>query len=213
MEVIINKKFDTTTETTDRVLEIAEAFGLGLEDKEFVIYKNLKLDIKDDDIVYINGQSGSGKSILLYELEKELKKQGKKICNINDVEIKDEPLIEQVCDNVHEALNLLSKVGLNDAYLLIRKPKELSDGQKYRFRLAKLLEKNADVWIADEFGAVLDRTTAKVVAFNIQKIARQNKKMLIVATTHTDLEEELAPNLTIFKNYQDKIDISRLNSD
>lgn len=209
MEVIINKKFDTTTETTDRVLEIAEAFGLGLEDKEFVIYKNLKLDIKDDDIVYINGQSGSGKSILLYELEKELIKQGKKVCNINDVEIKDEPLIEQVCDNVHEALNLLSKVGLNDAYLLIRKPKELSDGQKYRFRLAKLLEKNADVWVADEFGAVLDRTTAKVVAFNIQKIARQNKKMLIVATTHTDLVEELAPDITIFKNYQDRIDINR----
>lgn len=47
--------------------------------------------------------------------------------------------------------------GLNDAYLFVRKPSEMSDGQKYRLKIAKLIESGADVWVADEFGAVLDQ--------------------------------------------------------
>lgn len=50
--------------------------------------------------------------------------------------------------------------GLNDAYLFVRKPSEMSDGQKYRLKIAKLIESGAKVWAADEFGAVLDRVTA-----------------------------------------------------
>ncbi len=48
--------------------------------------------------------------------------------------------------------------------MFIRKPNELSDGQRYRFCLAKLIESKAKVWVADEFLAVLDRTTAKVIS-------------------------------------------------
>jgi ABC-type glutathione transport system ATPase component len=51
-----------------RVVEIAEAFGLGLDDKEFVIFDKLELQVKQGDVVYITGQSGSGKSLLLREL-------------------------------------------------------------------------------------------------------------------------------------------------
>jgi ABC-type ATPase with predicted acetyltransferase domain len=63
--------------------------------------------------------------------------------------------------------------GLNDAYLFVRKPSEMSDGQKYRLKIAKLIESGADVWVADEFGAVLDRVTAQVVASNLQRAARK----------------------------------------
>lgn len=211
---IINKSFETQVTCTDRVLEVAEAFGLGLDDKKFVLYDNLELEVRDGDVVYINGQSGSGKSVLLQELQKEMEKAGKKVLNINSVIIdKDKPVIDQIGSNMHEAINLLSKTGINDAYLLIRKPCELSDGQRYRLWLAKLIENDADVWVADEFGAVLDRITAKVVAFNIQKVARRLGKTLIVATTHTDLLEELGPDLEIYKTYQDKVVINERNRD
>jgi ABC-type ATPase with predicted acetyltransferase domain len=39
----------------------------------------------------------------------------------------------------------------------------------------------------DEFCATLDRETAKIVAFNVQKQARRMGRAVIVATTHTDL--------------------------
>ena len=203
----INKSFETQTKCTDRVIEVAEAFGLGLDDKKFVLYDNIQIDVNDGDVIYINGQSGSGKSVLLKELASEMQKTGKKVANIESVVFSPtEPVIDQV--GRHEAIDLLSKTGINDAYILIRKPGELSDGQRYRLQLAKLIEEDADVWVADEFGAVLDRVTAKAVAFNMQKVARKLGKTLIVATTHTDLKEELAPDLEIYKTYQDKVMIN-----
>lgn len=209
MEYIINKSFETKTQCTERVIEVAESFGLGLDDKKFTLYDNLQLKIEDGDVVYINGQSGSGKSVLLRELSNEMRKAGKIVANIDSVEYDNtKPVIDQVGKNMHEAIDLLSKVGINDAYLLIRKPSELSDGQKYRLRLAKLIESSADVWVADEFGAVLDRLTAKAVAFNMQKVARNYGKTLIVATTHTDLREELGADVEIYKTYQDKVVIN-----
>jgi uncharacterized protein len=205
VRTITNVSFDSKVERTQRVLEVAEAFGIGLDDKRFVIYDNCKLDIEDSDIVYITGQSGSGKSVLLRELARQLSEAGKKVVNIDQIILAEKPIVELVGENIQESLEILAKAGLNDAYLFIRKPSELSDGQRYRLRLALLMVSNTDVWVADEFGAILDRTTAKIIAFSISKYARQLGKTLIVATTHTDLEDELAPTYRIDKRFREKL--------
>jgi DNA-directed RNA polymerase subunit RPC12/RpoP len=85
---------------------------------------------------------------------------------------------------------------------------QLSDGQKYRYRIAKLIESGKDWWLMDEFAATLDRDTAKIVAFNPQKFARQQGKAVIAATTHGDLLEDLAPNVLIQKRFGKEILIS-----
>jgi hypothetical protein len=205
----VDKRFHTSVERTDRVLEIAEAFGLGLDDKEFVVFDHQPIDIEQGDVVYVTGQSGAGKSTVLRELKTLLAADGKVIADIDAVPLGDRPLIDQIGKNTTEALNFLSVAGLNDAYLFIRKPAELSDGQRYRFRLAKVIESGANVWVADEFLAVLDRVTAKVLAFNLQKVARKAGATLLVATTHTDMVEDLAPTLFIEKRYREKIKIVR----
>jgi ABC-type ATPase with predicted acetyltransferase domain len=207
---ILDKRFTSAVERTDRVLEIAEAFGLGLDDKEFVIFDNQEIPVEQGDVVYITGQSGSGKSLALRELKKQMSEKGMQVSDIDEVPLDNsKPLIDQIGKNTTEALTLLSIAGLNDAYLFVRKPNELSDGQRYRFRLAKIIESGAKVWVADEFLAVLDRVTAKVIAFNLQKIARKMGATLMVATTHTDMVEDLAPNLYIEKRYREKIKIVR----
>lgn len=205
----INKRYSTEVERSSRVLEIAEAFGIGLDDKEFVVFDNLDLEIEQGDVVYITGQSGSGKSTVLRELAHVMGESGLTVSDIDKVLLEDKPLIDQIGETTQEALTLLSIAGLNDAYLFIRKPSELSDGQRYRFRLAKLIESGAKVWIADEFLAVLDRTTAKVIAFNLQKIARRVGATVLVATTHSDMVEDLAPSIYIDKRYREKIEITR----
>jgi energy-coupling factor transporter ATP-binding protein EcfA2 len=106
----------------------------------------------------------------------------------------------------------LSRVGLNDAYLFVKRFKELSDGQKYRYKLAKLIESKAQFWIADEFCSTLDRDTAKIVAFNAQKIARKEKKALIVATCDRDLFEDLKPNVYIVKEFGQEVRVYYFNS-
>jgi len=209
MKFSVTKKFNTTVDRSSRVMEIAESFGLGLEDKEFVLYDSLEINIKPGDVIYITGQSGSGKSVILNELANEMSTIGIKVANIDQVELKEVALIDQIGENTKHAMKLLSAAGVNDAYLTLRKPSELSDGQRYRFKLAKLMEMNADVWVADEFGAVLDRPTAKAVASNLQKTARNMGKpvTVMVATTHTDLIDDLNPNMVIHKRFRDVVDI------
>jgi len=189
-------------------MECAEAFGLGLDDKSFVVFDQQEVEVNAGDIVYITGQSGSGKSVLLRELSS-LMGEDQVVANIDLVELKDVPLVDQIGNNTSQAITYLCAAGLNDAYLFIRKPKELSDGQRYRFRIAKMIESGASVWVADEFGAVLDRTTARVVAFNLQRQARSVGATVIVATTHKDLVEELGPNLYVEKRFMERVSVDR----
>lgn len=202
----VDRRFTTGVERTSRVLEVAEAFGLGLDASEFVVYDKLPLEVRQGDVVYITGQSGSGKSLLLRDLAEQMAAKGLVVANIDQIVLPEVPLVDQIGKNTTEALELLSKAGLNDAYLFIRKPSELSDGQRYRLRLAHLMNIEAAVWVADEFGAVLDRTTARVVAFSMAKVARALGRTLIVATTHTDLDNELGPNVRVLKRFREKIE-------
>ena len=215
MNYSITKIFKSSVERTQRVLEVAESFGLGLNDKEFVVYNNFNIDIKPGDVVYITGQSGSGKSLLLSELAQQMRQEKDvKVGDVDQIEWDDnKPLVDQIGTTMAEAIRILSIAGINDAFLLIRSPKQLSDGQKYRLALAKLIESGANVWVADEFGAKLDRTTAKVVAFSMQKIARQLGITLMVATTHTDLGDELGANVVVTKHYMDRITITKRDDD
>ncbi len=199
-------RFKTRVDKTPRVLRVAEAFGIGLSESEFVIYDNFELKVEDTDIVYITGQSGSGKSLLLKALAEKLTAT-KKVARLDDVELQDVPVIDQIGRDFSEGLNFLAKAGVSDAFLYVRKPSELSDGQRYRVKLAKLIESGAEVWVADEFGAVLDRKTAMGIAYNMARTARKAGAMLIVATTHTDLEKDLGPNVVVTKHYRERIKV------
>lgn len=205
----LSKSFKTSVERTPRVLEIAEAFGLGLSDKEFVVYDDLEIEVNPGEVIYFTGQSGSGKSLGLKLVAEQMGQAGLRVVDLNNVALDPtKPVIDQVGKTTVEALDLLAKAGISDAWIYLRKPHELSDGQRYRLKLAVVMDSGADVWIADEFGAVLDRATAKAVAFSMQKVARREDKTLMVATTHDDLVEELAPNLTITKRFREKVEIS-----
>jgi len=209
---IINISYETAApQPTQRVVAVAESFGLGLDQRhKFTIYDNVELKISPHDIVYITGESGSGKSALLKTLENDIKNDmGTTAANINDIKPPpDQPIIETVGNTTEQALELLSRVGLNDAFLFLRTYQQLSDGQRHRYRTAKLIETGAQFWILDEFAATLDRDTAKIVAYNVQKLARQHGKAVIAATTHTDLHADLQPSVHIHKRFGRELEIN-----
>lgn len=207
-ERVFDIRFKTRVQRTPRVLEVAEAFGIGLAESEFVVYDNLHLKVDQGDVVYITGQSGSGKSLLLKALAHKLQEEGKLVARLDDVVLDDRPIIEQVGRNMAEAGQILSRAGISDAYLYVRSPDHLSDGQRYRARLAKVIESGANVWVADEFGAVLDRVTAKAVAYNVARAAREFGATLIVATTHDDLIAELGPTVTVRKLFRERVSVA-----
>ena len=205
---LINVAFQTRVTKTTRTLEIAESFGLGLDEKEWSLYDNLELEIRGGDVVYITGQSGSGKSVVLRELQRLMREEGQDVASIEDFAFDDSKnVIDQLGKTTSEALGLLSMAGLNDAYLFVRKPSEMSDGQRYRLKIAKLIETGAKIWVADEFGAVLDRVTAQVVASNLQRAARKAGATVMVATTHEDLKNALRPDVQITKHYKERVKV------
>ncbi|HCB3859403.1 TPA: ParB N-terminal domain-containing protein, partial [Escherichia coli] len=67
------------------------------------------------------------------------------------------------------------------------------------------------VWAADEFGAVLDRVTAQVVASNLQRAARKVGATVMVATTHEDLKNALRPDMQITKHYKERVKVEYHN--
>ena len=81
----ITISYKTATNITPRTLAVAEAFGIGVDQKrQHVLYDNIELKIAPNDIVYIKGESGSGKSVLLKRLEKLLSPN---TINIQDVHV------------------------------------------------------------------------------------------------------------------------------
>ncbi|KPV63330.1 MAG: hypothetical protein AOA65_1338 [Candidatus Bathyarchaeota archaeon BA1] len=110
-------------ELTPRTIAVAEGFGLGIDEGQtFPIYENAQFKISPTDIVLITGDSGSGKSVLLKVFEKDIKQDmGLSCVNIADIQPElSKPLIETIGEILGEGLELLSKVGLNDAFLFLR---------------------------------------------------------------------------------------------
>ena len=202
--LVFDKKFQTSPiEISDRVVAVSDAFGIGVDQERiFTIFDNLELKYDDGDFMYITGDSGSGKSTFLKIFHKHELERGRKCVNFDDIQpSSDEVLINSIGENQLDAMRILGVVGLSEAFLMVRRYKELSDGQKYRYRLGKAIDQDADTFLVDEFGAKLDREMAKTLAFCIQKWARKNKKTVVIATTHRDLMEDFNADIIFDRRF------------
>ena len=196
--------------------EVADLFGLAEEPREHTVAENVVLDVRPGDLVIFTGPSGSGKSSLLRAAAAQLGAGDAFARPLPDL-----PLIDALPGTVDERLATLAGCGLSEARLLLRTPAELSEGQRYRFRLAhSFAEVKRDLEgvgvsgthplshgrgspdcgsfvAADEFTATLDRTLAKVVACNVRKLVSRTRVGLLAATTHEDIVEDLQPDLWV----------------
>jgi ABC-type ATPase with predicted acetyltransferase domain len=182
---------------SERSASVMRMFGLTtdrLAKTSFTV--NCQLEINKGDIVYITGPSGAGKSVLLKELEKAVPSSDK--VNLNEVKLaRDKSVIDCIDGDFVEGLRTLSIAGLNDAFCVLSKPVNLSDGQKYRFRLAVALASGAKFIFADEYCSELDRITAAVISYNIQKYAKRTGVTFILASSHEDILLDLAPDVLV----------------
>lgn len=197
---------------TVRASRVMDHFGIGFEHGQHVIAHELELPIQPGQVVLFTGPSGSGKSSLMRAAAAHLSGVAgvgtsaasetpgspcASILSIEDLPLNDALLIDALPIDALEAMQLLAQCGLGEARLLLRRPAELSDGQRYRFRLALGLAHKPDWLVADEFTATLDRTLAKVIAFNIRRLADRTGSGFLLATTHEDIVDDLAPDVHV----------------
>src|SRR5699024_12634270 len=138
--------------------------------------------------LYITEESRSGKSLILNTAFTETE--------INEEEFENTQLIK-LGDCVDATLRLLNMLGIGDAALLTLCPNQLSDRQRSRARIAKMVIDGNKEIVLDEFLSTLDRTTAKSVAYNVQKVMRSLGIRLIVSTAHNDLNKYLKPDIIV----------------
>ncbi len=196
---------------------VMDHFGIDFEQGEHVIAEDLELDLRPGDVTFFTGPSGSGKSSLLRAAAEQL--DPATVLWIDRLAMPETPLVDAMPLPIKESLDLLAACGLGEAQLLLRSPSELSDGQRYRFRLAlgiallthhSSLKTHHSLWlVADEFSAALDRTLAKVLAFNIRRLARRTGVGFLLATTHDDLLADLDPDVLVRCDLDGRITVER----
>jgi ABC-type ATPase with predicted acetyltransferase domain len=201
-------------EPSPRVLETALMFGLGVDDRrDMVIVPPTDIPLSPGAIVFITGPSGGGKSTILRLIAEQLRIAGTTIITADDDETScDATVIDLIGADLRSAASILSLVGLGDAFVMLRRPCELSDGQRARFSLAWMIERAQTagrpcVVMMDEFAATLDRLTAGTIAANIRRWITATKHTFIAATTHDDVLEPLSPDVLVFKGLGDQIEV------
>lgn len=182
---------------TVRAAQVMQHFGIDFEHGKQVIAEGLDLPLAAGQIVLFTGDSGSGKSSLMRETAVRLRDQGASVVNVDDLDLGRELLIDRLDTDLDGALKLLAACGLGEAQLMLRSPAELSEGQRYRFRLALALSQSPQWLLADEFTATLDRTLARVISANLRKVADRTGTGFLLATTHADLLADLDPDLHV----------------
>nr|WP_314277489.1 ABC transporter ATP-binding protein [uncultured Peptostreptococcus sp.] len=200
---------------SDNLIEVSnlrKSYGQG--DNRVDVLKGIDCKIKRGSICTLLGPSGSGKSTFLNILGGiESFEEGSLI--VDGLELKNlskKDLLQYRRDKlgfVFQFYNLVSNLTLKEnievgAYLskdpldlddLIEKlglvdhqskfPNQLSGGQQQRTAIARALSKSPTILLCDEPTGALDYSTAKDVLKMIQKINKEYKSTIIIATHNT----------------------------
>jgi energy-coupling factor transporter ATP-binding protein EcfA2 len=139
-------------------------------------------NLPTEGIILIAGTSGSGKSTIL-----------RSIADVTPAIIDYDKTVIENFSSPEEGEQLLLSCGLRSIPTWFRSPKTLSNGEFHRFEVALGLDKG--IFIIDEFTSVVDRDTAKSLAYSIRKYfdKQVTHKVLYIASCHKDIIDWLDP--------------------
>ena len=123
---------------SDRTAAVASQFGLPTFEPVLNVLEPIELDLEPGRIIAVVGPSGSGKSTLLDRVAQACSGA----CVVNRVTFPQEAaLVDRIAPwaPLAEGLALLSACALGEPRLWLRRFAELSDGERFRARLARAL--------------------------------------------------------------------------
>ena len=182
----------TKIESSFRVDQVRGMFDV--PHKEEIVTEwdvSIPFDVKEWSIGAIIGASGSGKTTIATELFK----------NDHLHTSFDWHPTQSILDGfskdhaTKDVVEMLSSVGLSSPPHWLKPFGHLSNGQKFRVELARLLLSNHSRVLFDEFTSVVDRDVAKVCCAALSKTIRRKKAPQLVAIScHFDIIDWLQPD-------------------
>lgn len=194
-------------------------------------FKNIldieNLEINENVVTVVKGESGSGKSTMLKLLNNIISPDsgivmynGVDVNDISPITLRREVIMQSQFPtifpgNVRENLNIIftlrGEEGLADEKLLkameiVNLKKDLNDdaqnlsgGEKTRLSIARLFLVEPDVFLLDEPGASLDSKTEEILMNNvISEIKRRNKTLIYIS--HSENQEMIADEIITLKD-------------
>lgn len=155
--------------------------------KEF----NVNIPIEDQkwNVGLIVGASGTGKTTIAKNVFSDFNL-------FQGFEWSENSIIDDFEDKytAKEITEILSKVGFSSPPDWLKPFAVLSNGQKMRAELARLILESDQPFIYDEFTSVVDRQVAQIGSAAIQKFIRKQDKQFIAVSCHYDIEKWLEPD-------------------
>lgn len=149
------------------------------------------LPIEDSEwkIGLIVGASGSGKTSIGSQI-------GSGIYDLYKRWDEDKPIVDCIAPDgdFNTVTGALSAVGLGDVPAWLRPFHVLSNGEKFRAGLDRLICEQPDMAVVDEFTSVIDRQIAKIGAGAFSKSWKRTGKRIILLSCHYDIIEWLQPD-------------------
>lgn len=194
-------------------------------------FKNIldieNLEINENVVTVVKGESGSGKSTMLKLLNNIISPDsgivmynGVDVNDINPITLRREVIMQSQFPtifpgNVRENLNFIftlrGEEGLSDEKLLksmeiVNLKKDLNDdaqnlsgGEKTRLSIARLFLVKPDVFLLDEPGASLDSKTEEILMNNvIAEIKKRNKTLVFIS--HSENPEIISDDIITLKD-------------
>jgi len=139
----------------------------------------------------IVGPSGSGKSSL-----GEAAWGGGHIHDLYAGWPEDKPIVDCIAPDgdFNQVTGALAAVGLGDVPAWLRPFKVLSNGEKFRAGLARLMVERPQKAVIDEFTSVVDRHIAQIGASAFAKSWRRGEGQVILLSPHYDIVDWLEPD-------------------
>lgn len=156
-----------------------------------------EMNKSDWNILLICGKSGSGKSTIL----KEMYGGAQKVTyDYSKCVISQFPNLTE-----EEACDLLSSIGLSSVPTWLRKPQELSNGERARLDIAKAIyDANGGVIVLDEYTSVVNRHAAMSMSHALQRYVRQKNLKVVIASCHFDIIQWVQPDFIFNLEHRDE---------